>query len=205
MLLLKKLLWSITKYINIFGYLKIKKENMKKLLFAVSLLCSIAFVSCKSNSGGNPNEVLSQFFDAMAKQDTVKIKALTTKESESMLGMINMGMSMADSKKDLEKYDKTKMEFGTAVIDGDNAKVPVKDKASGETVNFPMKKQDGQWKVAFDKSSVMQMGMEKMKEGKMNMGDSLEKGMDALKDVNMDSMMNEVKKAMDTTKMEMNK
>ena len=205
MLLLKKLLWSITKYINIFGYLKIKKENMKKLLFAVSLLCSIAFVSCKSNSGGNPNEVLSQFFDAMAKQDTVKIKALTTKESESMLGMMKMGMSMADSKKDLEKYDKTKMEFGTAVIDGDNAKVPVKDKASGETVNFPMKKQDGQWKVAFDKSSVMQMGMEKMKEGKMNMGDSLEKGMDALKDVNMDSMMNEVKKAMDTTKMEMNK
>ena len=97
------------------------------------------------------------------------------------------------------------MEFGTAVIDGDNAKVPVKDKASGETVNFPMKKEDGQWKVAFDKSSVMQMGMEKMKEGKMNMGDSLEKGMDALKDVNMDSMMNEVKKAMDTTKMEMNK
>ena len=65
---------------------------MKKLLFAVSLLCSIAFVSCKSNSGGNPNEVLSQFFDAMAKQDTVKIKALTTKESESMLGMMKMGM-----------------------------------------------------------------------------------------------------------------
>lgn len=81
---------------------------MKKLLFAVSLLCNIAFVSCKSNSGGNPNEVLSQFFDAMAKQDTVKIKALTTKESESMLGMMKMGMSMADSKKDLEKYDKTK-------------------------------------------------------------------------------------------------
>ena len=178
---------------------------MKKLLFAASLLCTIAFVSCKSNSGGNPNEVLSQFFDAMAKQDTVKIKALTTKESESMLGMMTMGMSMAGSKKDLEKYDKTKMEFGAAIINGDNAKVPVKDKASGETVNFPMKKQDGQWKVAFDKSSVMEMGMEKMKEGKINMGDSLQKGMDALKNVNMDSMMNEVKKEMDTSKMNMNK
>lgn len=178
---------------------------MKKLLFAVTVMCSIAIVSCKSNNGGNPNEVLTQFFDAMAKQDTVKIKALSTKESESMLNMMKMGMSMADSKKDLEKYDKTKMEFGTAVINGDNAKVPVKDKASGETINFPMKKEDGQWKVAFDKNSVMEMGMEKMKESKMNIGDSLEKGMDALKDVNMDSMMNEVKKAMDTSKMEMNK
>jgi len=199
------LLWSITNYINIFGYLKLKKQNMKKLLLAVTVLCSIAFASCQSNSNGNPNEVLSQFFDAMAKRDTVKIKALTTKESESMLSMMTMGMSMADSKKDLEKYDKTKMEFGTAIINGDNAKVPVKDKASGETVNFPMKKEDGQWKVAFDKSSVMEMGMEKMKEGKMNVGDSLEKGMDAMKDVNMDSMMKEVKKAMDTSKMDMNK
>ncbi|MCY7292424.1 MAG: DUF4878 domain-containing protein [Ferruginibacter sp.] len=178
---------------------------MKNLLLAVTVLCSVAFVSCKSNSGGNPNEVLSQFFDAMAKQDSVKIKALTTKDSESMLNMMTMGMSMADSKKDLEKYDKTKMEFGAAIINGDNAKVPVKDKASGETVNFPMKKEDGKWKVAFDKTSVMGMGMEQMKEGKMNVGDSIEKGMDAMKDVNMDSMMNEVKKAMDTSKMDMNK
>lgn len=172
---------------------------MKKLLFAAAMLCTITFVSCKSNS--NPNEVLSQFFDAMAKQDTVKIKALSTKESESMLSMMKMGMSMADAKKDLEKYDKTKMEFGTAIINGDNAKVPVKDKASGETVNFPMKKENGQWKVAFDKSSIMEMGMEKMKDSKMNMGDSLKKGMEEMKNVNMDSLMNEVKKAMDTNKM----
>lgn len=174
---------------------------MKKLLFTAVVLCSIVIVSCKSNNNGNPNEVLSQFFDAMAKQDTVKIKALSTKESESMLSMMKMGMSMADSKKDLEKYDKTKMEFGTAIINGDNAKVPVKDKASGETVNFPMKKEDGQWKVAFDKSSVMEMGMEKMKDSKMNIGDSIKKGMEEMKDVNMDSIMNEVKKSMDTSKM----
>ncbi len=174
---------------------------MKKLLFATLVLCTITFVSCKSNNYGNPNEVLSQFFDAMAKQDTVKIKALSTKESESMLSMMKMGMSMADAKKDLEKYNKTKMEFGTAIINGDNAKVPVKDKASGETVNFPMKKEDGQWKVAFDKSSIMEMGMEKMKDSKMNIGDSIKKGMEELKDVNIDSMMNEVKKSMDTSKM----
>ena len=178
---------------------------MKKLLLIATVLCAMAFVSCKTNSGGNPNEVLAEFFDAMAKQDTVKIKVLTTKDSEQMLSMMRMGMSMADSKKDMAKYDKSKMEFGTAVINGDNAKVPVKDKASGETVNFPMKKEDGKWKVAFDKTSVMEMGMEQMKGNNKNMGDSLEKGMDALKDVDMDSMMNEVKKAMDTTKMDMNK
>ena len=178
---------------------------MKQILFAALVLCTITFLSCKSNNNSNPNEVLSQFFDAMAKQDTVKIKALSTKESESMLKMMKMGMSMADSKKDLEKYDKTKMEFGTAIISGDNAKVPVKDKASGEIVNFPMKKEGGQWKVAFDKSSIMEMGMEKMKDSKMNIGDSIKKGMEEMKDVNMDSMMNEIKKSIDTTKTDMNK
>ena len=175
---------------------------MKKILFAISILCLGGFVSCTSGSSDNPNEVLSQFFDAMAKQDTVKIKALSTKDSEQMLSMMKMGMSMADAKKDLEKYDKTKMEFGTAIISGDNAKVPVKDKASGETVNFPMKKEDGKWKVAFDKSSIMEMGMEKMKDSKSNIGDSLQKGMDELKNINMDSMMQEVKKAIDTSKMQ---
>lgn len=174
---------------------------MKKLLLAAIVVCLAVFVSCTSGNAGNPNEVLSAFFDAMAKQDTVKIKALSTKDSEQMLSMMKMGMSMADSKKDLEKYDKTKMEFGTAIIDGDNAKVPVKDKASGETVNFPMKKEDGKWKVAFDKSSVMEMGMEKMKDSKMNMNDTLSKAMDEMKNVNMDSLMEEVKKEMDTSKM----
>ncbi len=178
---------------------------MKKLILAAIVVCLAVFVSCKQGSAGNPNEVLSAFFDAMAKQDTVKIKALSTKESEQMLGMMKMGMSMADSKKDLQKYDKTKMEFGTAVINGDNAKVPVKDKASGETVNFPMKKEDGKWKVAFDKSSVMEMGMEKMKDSKMNLNDTLKNAMDEMKNINMDSLMQEVKKGMDTSKMKMNK
>jgi hypothetical protein len=178
---------------------------MKKLILAAIVVCLAVFVSCKQDSAGNPNEVLSAFFDAMSKQDTVKIKALSTKESEQMLSLMKMGMSMADSKKDLEKYDKTKMEFGTAIINGDNAKVPVKDKASGETVNFPMKKEDGKWKVAFDKSSVMEMGMEKMKDSKMNMNDTLQNAMDEMKNINMDSLMEEVKKEMDTNKMNMNK
>jgi hypothetical protein len=68
-----------------------------------------------------------------------------------------------------------------------------------------MKKEDGKWKVAFDKSSVMEMGMEKMKDSKMNMNDTLQNAMDEMKNINMDSLMEEVKKEMDTNKMNMNK
>lgn len=175
---------------------------MKKLLFAAAFFSAAFFIGCKSGNSGNPTEVLQSFFDAMAKKDMSAVKDLCTPESQSMISMMEMAMKDPSSK-ETEKYDKSKVEFGTAVINGDNAKVPVKDKTTGETTNFPLKKINGQWKVAFDKSSMMEMGMDKMKEhgNDMNgMTDSLNKAMEEMKHMNTDSMMNEVKKGMDSIK-----
>jgi len=66
------------------------------------------------------------------------------------------------------KYEKENIEVGTAVIDGDKATVPVKDKKSGETTDFTLKKESGDWKVAFDKSTLMEMAQKKMKEHGFN-------------------------------------
>jgi hypothetical protein len=74
-----------------------------------------------------------------------------------------MKMAKEDAK-ETEKYDKTKMEFGEPKIEGDKATIAVKEKASGESTNFTLKKEGGEWKVAFDKASMMQMGMEKINE-----------------------------------------
>ncbi|MEI9958403.1 MAG: hypothetical protein WDM90_19340 [Ferruginibacter sp.] len=59
-------------------------------------------------------------------------KKLATKDSEGMFSMMEMGMSMAKDKdtKEMDKFDKTKMEFGEAVINGDKATVPVKDQVA---------------------------------------------------------------------------
>ena len=176
---------------------------MKKLLFA-AVVCAFVFVGCKNSKNGTPTEVLTAWFDAMSKKDMATVKDLSTPESQSMISLMEMGMKDSSASNEMSKYDKTKMEFGEAVITGDNATVPVKDKTSGETTNFPMKKVSGQWKVAFDKSSMMQMGMDKMKEKGVDMNDlkdSVSKGLDEVKNMNTDSMMNEVKKAMDTSKM----
>lgn len=177
---------------------------MKKLLFAVAIV-SFVFAGCKSDSkNGTPSDVLSAWFDAMSKKDMTAVKELSTAESQSMISLMEMGMKDTSASNEMSKYDKSKMEFGTAVITGDNAKVPVKDKASGETTNFPMKKVNGQWKVAFDKSSMMEMGMEKMKDKNINLSDSISKGMDEMKNLNMDSMKTEINKAMDSAKAGMN-
>jgi hypothetical protein len=144
-------------------------------------------MSC-GNAGGDPKTTLSNFFDALSKKDIATARKFATEESKSMLDMMEMGMNMDKSSKDNDKYDKSKMEFGDAKIDGDKATIAVKEKGSGETMNFTMKKEKGTWKVAFDKASMMNMGMEKMKEKGMNPVDSLNKAMDDIKNMNTDSL-----------------
>ena len=149
---------------------------MKKIFLPVVVLLLSGVTGCKTNSG-DPRSVLMSFMEALGKKDIEGAKKYATKDSEGMLGMIQMGMSMTpDSLKD-KTYDKNNMEFGEAKIEGDKATVPVKDKKSGETMNYTLKKESGAWKVAFDKSTMMEMGKDKMKEKGMDMND-INKGMD---------------------------
>lgn len=177
---------------------------MKKILLALAITASLFFVSCKSGSG-DPKSVLIAFFDALGKKDMTAAKKLATKDSEAMFSMMEMGMNMAkDAKKEeVNKFDKTKMEFGETKIDGDKATVAVKDKTSGENTNFILKKENGDWKVAFDKASLMQMGTDKMKEKGIDPSaamDSLNNGMDKLKNMNMDSLSTKMNESMEKLK-----
>ena len=137
---------------------------MKKLFLASAIVAMAIMTGCHSG-GGDPKQVLMSFFTALSKKDISGAKKYATKESESMFSMLEMGMKMGGDKMgDMEKYDKSKMEFGEAKIEGDKATVPVKDISSGESTNFILKKESGDWKVAFDKATMMQMGTDKMKE-----------------------------------------
>lgn len=136
---------------------------MKKIILSVITVSIITLTGCNSG-GGNPKAVLSSFFDALGKKDFTTAKKYTTKDSEGMLGMVQMGMEhIADSAKGM-KYDKESVEIGDAAINGDVATIPVKEKKTGEITDFTLKKESGDWKVAFDKSTLMQMAQKKMKE-----------------------------------------
>lgn len=180
---------------------------MKRLSMVIAIL-TVSFIikSCTGGIGGDPKSTLVAFFEALSKKDMEGARKLATADSKSMIDMIEMGMKMSkDSKdsKDMDKFDKTKMEFGEAKIDGDKATVPVKEKQSGELTNFTLKKESGSWKVAFDKASMMQMGMDKMKEKDPGALDSLNSHMDELKKLNVDSikdLMNNGMKSLDSLK-----
>lgn len=177
---------------------KLKNTFMKKLLMAAAVITAITFSGCNAG-GGDPKSVLVAFFDAMSKKDFVAAKKLATKDSESMFSLMEMGKNMAKSNdKDDMNFDKSKTEIGEAKIEGDKATVAVKDKEKNESINFLLKKEDGAWKVAFNKEWISQMAMQKMGEKGMDMNslmDTVSNGMDKIKDINVDSLTNAMKEA----------
>jgi hypothetical protein len=185
---------------------------MKKLLVVLFAFSALYISSCKSG-GGDPKTVLTSFFDAMGKKDIAAARKLATADSKAMFDLMEMGMKMKDNTmedKTDEQFDKTKMEIGEAKIDGDRATVNVKEKKSGESINFVLKKEGGGWKVAMDMATMMSMGAEKMKEKGMNdeqMGDMKEE-MEKFKNMSADSlkmMMDKGMQALDSLKGAMEK
>ena len=156
---------------------------MKKIILSAVILFAFTMIGCKSGSS-DPRGVLMNFMDALGKKDIEGAKKYATKDSEAMLGMIQMGMSMAPKDTKDSTYDKNNMEFGDAKIEGDKATVPVKNKKSGETTNYTLKKENGAWKVAFDKATMTQMGTDKMKENGMDMNNAADSASKMLQDMN---------------------
>ena len=160
---------------------------MKKILKYLLIAGVVFFINGCSSPGGDPKATLSAFFDAMSKKDFEAARKLATADSKNMFDLMETGLSKMKDKEGAEKYDKSAMEIGEAKIDGDKATIPVKEKNGSETVNFKLKKESGEWKVAFDIGSLMEMGTEKMKEKGISL-DSIKDVMKEFKNINMDSL-----------------
>lgn len=170
---------------------------MKKIILSAVILFAFGLIGCNSNSS-DPKGVLMSFIDALSKRDIEGAKKYATKDSEAMLGMIQMMMSMAPKDAKDTTYDKSNMEFGDAKIDGDKATVPVKNKKSGETTNYTLKKEGGAWKVAFTKDAMP--GGDKLKNMNNNEMDKMNNGMDsASKMLQNMNKMNDNTNSEDTT------
>ena len=148
---------------------------MKKLLTTSLIAGTLAFLltACKGKdkaAGGDPKTVLTAFFDKMAQKDIDGAAKLCTKDSKSTLDLMKKAFDAAESmekagadKKDDGTEDFKDMEFGETKIDGDKATVSVTNKKKNETVAFPLKMEDGGWKVDFTMGTLMKMGMDASK------------------------------------------
>lgn len=197
------------------------------LILAVAAISFLSGCKGKDSVANDPKTVLITFFERMSKKDIDGATKLATKESEGTMQMMKKAMTMGEEMKDkmggkeTEKdpaEDFKNMKFGEAKIDGDNATVTVTNPSKDDkTIDFPLKKEGGSWKVDFSMATLMKMGMNQA--GKNGMddinigdttgasenlenlmnGDSLKKGMEMLDSVmkNMDpEKMKEMKDAM---------
>ena len=159
---------------------------MKKFfVFALSIAVMV-FSGCKSTGKGDPKEVLHSFLTALSQKDFAKAKTYATEDSDGMISMMEMGMQSMQNANHGAHADKmiemiNNMKIGSPVIEGDKATVPVTDSKSNESTDFLLKKENGDWKVAFDMSTLMEMANKKMKEHGMQGLDSMQmrQGMDS--------------------------
>ncbi|MBP6590091.1 MAG: DUF4878 domain-containing protein [Chitinophagaceae bacterium] len=174
---------------------------MKKIAIVTLMAGFIALLitGCKGKdkaAGGDPKTVLTAFFEKMAKKDIDGAAKLCTKDSKGTMDLMKKGVEAAEKMKGKEGEVKEEDDFkdmlvGDAKIDGDNATVSVTNTKKKETVEFPLKKEDGAWKVDFTMSTLMKMGMDAKKD----------KGEDLFKEEDItDTTLNELKDLGDTLK-----
>lgn len=179
------------------------KKVMNSIL-AVAVI-ALAIAGCKGKDGvaDNPKAVLIAFFERMSKKDLEGAAKLATKDSKGTMDMMKKAMDMAEKMKGTQKEDDDpaedfkNMEVGDAKIDGNNATVAVTNKKKNETVDFPLKKEGGSWKVDFSMGTLMKMGMDKAKQDGKEID---QEDIDKMKNFNMDSLQNQINSALDTVK-----
>ncbi len=137
------------------------------------LLASVIWlVACTSSPTSNdPNEVLSEFFEHLAKKDIDGASRYVTSDSKFTLQLLKSGLGMAEKMKGaLPQEDFTK-ELEQVVVEparvvGDSAFISVKSaKESGFETEFKLLKQNDGWKVDFSTATLMQMGAKNAQEG----------------------------------------
>lgn len=156
---------------------------MQKFISFFAIAGLLLIVSCNSSTktSGDPKQVLTEFFEALSKKDMVTAKKLATQDSEGMINMMQMSIKNMDAPQSSEQFDLKKLSIGDAVIEGNEAKVPVTKKDDAETMNFILQKENGDWKVAFNFETLARMAQEKMQEKGMNIP-------------NVDSLLNTIPK-----------
>ncbi len=127
---------------------------MKKI--ALLLFAGIVAVTITSCTNSDPGEVAQHFFQALYSKNFPEAKKYATVASGQMIDMIaTFNKSAKDTSKEAIKIvvDKVK-------INGNTATARVTSTNNNNSVIASLIKENNDWKVAFDKNTIMHMGQE---------------------------------------------
>ncbi|MEO8116600.1 MAG: nuclear transport factor 2 family protein [Bacteroidota bacterium] len=127
---------------------------MKKI--ALLLFAGIAAVTITSCTNSDPGEVAQHFFQALYSKNFPEAKKYATVASGQMIDMI---ATFNKSAKDTSK-EAIKIVVDQVKINGNTATVRVTSTNNNNSVIASLLKENNDWKVAFDKNTIMHMGQE---------------------------------------------
>ena len=130
---------------------------MKKITpLAVAILIAVALSACKF--GSSPTATFKAFWEAQKKKDIAGMKKAMSKGSMAMLekGAKNQNKTVDQAITEGfntpgAKYDKTP-ETRNEKINGNDATLEVQDETSQKWETMYFVKEDGDWKIALDKT-----------------------------------------------------
>ena len=126
----------------------------KKITALVIAMVSLALAASACNkAGSSPTATAKAFYDAAKAKDPAAIKSTMSKGSLEMMEKFAkmQNKSLDDALKDPSGSPPPAFEARNEKITGDNATVEVKDE-KGNWDTIPLVKEDGQWKIALDKT-----------------------------------------------------
>lgn len=157
-------------------------KKLIPLVIAATVLTLTVGCKGKDSVSNDPRTVLITFFERMAKKDIDGASKLATKDSKGTMELMKKAMDAAEkmgnlsdnAKKEDPSEEFKKMKVGEAIIDGNNATVSVTNPSKdNNVVNFPLKKEDGSWKVDFSMGTLMKMGMDQAGKNKDLMDENI--------------------------------
>jgi limonene-1,2-epoxide hydrolase len=172
------------------------------------LAISVLLFACKSTTS-TPKGTVTAFIETMKKGDIEGVKKLVTKSDLSMLNLIEGASKLFGNEKNavemmkkefLEKTKNVSFSIKEEKIDGDKAEVNVEIKENDKTntQNFKLLKEDGNWKLSLVSTGINMAGANpEMDFEDININDSIKKGMEQLKGINLDSLSGSMKEAIE--------
>ncbi len=146
-----------------------------QLLFLA--FAALLFINCSGaptnntapTTAASPTDVLNVYVEASDRKDLAAVKATFSKGTLKMYEEAAQKREISVDEVIKDQFElatsaglKSKIQPVKETIEGDTATVEAKDNQTGETEKIPFVKENGVWKLAFDK--FMQNLMEKMRE-----------------------------------------
>lgn len=146
---------------------------MKIYQIMIIALAALWFAGCGGATNApqtaSPTDVLKTYVEASDRKDLAAVKQTFSKGTMKMYEDAAQKRKISVDEVIKDQFElassaelKSKIQSGKETIEGDTATVEAKDNNTGETEKIPFVKEDGVWKIAFDK--FMEDLMNKMRE-----------------------------------------